>query len=141
MTESAIDAVVARFDPAHQGRVRHLIGTDDELAGYWGVIIPQPHLETLPEKLTRKCCTYKTCGNTDLVLSKSFLSVPVNPDLRRQFTGYLSLQSMRFAYRRASNDDVFFSGNHTQALEFANDPWYFPIDEDADELRRAEMQA
>lgn len=140
MTESAIYTTVARFDPAHQDRVRELIGSNDDLTSYFGVIVPQPHLETLPEKLTRKCCTYKSCGNTELVLSKSFLSVPVNPDVRGQFTGYLSLQSMRFAYRRASNEDVFFSGNHTQALAFANDPYYFPIYEDADDIRRAEMR-
>ncbi|MBF4549312.1 hypothetical protein [Pseudoclavibacter sp. VKM Ac-2888] len=140
MPESAIDAVVARFDPAHQNRVRQLIGTDEELADYWGVIIPQPHLEMLPKKLTRKCCTYKTCGNTELVLSESFASLPVEAARRGQVAGPLSLQYMRFAYRRVSNDDVFFSGSFTQALEFVNDPWSFPIDEDTDEVRRAEIR-
>lgn len=132
MTESAIDAVVARFDPAHQDRVRHLIGIDDELAGYWGVIIPQPHLETLPEKLTRKCCTYKTCGNTELYLEDETEGVPA---ILRPFLG-----NRTHTYRRFSNDDAYMSGTRAEVLAMINDPYYFPIDEDADEIRRTEMR-
>lgn len=112
MTETAFDAVVARFDPAHQERVRQLIGTDEELAGYWGRVEVQPNLASVPEELTRKCCTYKTCGNTNLEL---------------EVGGPLFRGKRRYTYRRASNGDVFFTGSREEAIEFVNDPWYFPL--------------
>ena len=81
---------------------------------YEDCIIEQPLINTglvsnLPEYVLRKCCPGKSCGNTYL-----YLNVTPSGD---------------YEYRRASNDEVFFSARSISGLcDKLNSRRYWPID-------------
>ncbi|WP_026535891.1 hypothetical protein [Arthrobacter sp. H14] len=61
--------------------------------------------EPLPDHIERQCCVYKTsCGATSLYLDRMPVTDADSP------TG----ASIRYAYRRESNDDIYF-GPSTEA--------------------------
>lgn len=91
---------------------------------YFGeMVVPQPRLTALPQKLVRKCCAYKSCGNTELYLVTEFVYEPApdaGPGLFRRTEVY--------GYCRASNDDMYFSYQPLEKmLELVNDPEQFPV--------------
>lgn len=99
---------------------------------YDAVILDQPILPAdakerdLPVNLLRKCCAYRSCGNTEL-----YLHIHVDPD-----TGERS-----YTYRRLANDDDFFGpADLPGIIEHLKYRLLWPVDEDAfDRLAAGEL--
>ena len=83
------------------------------------LIAPGTPAEQLPQRLVRKCCPHKRCGNTELRLS--FETVLID--------GVLVTSA---GYRRTSNDDWYFHPRTDigSLIAEANDPRSWP---DADD--------
>ncbi len=89
---------------------------------YEDCLIPQPTIpvdageDAFPEKLMRKCCPWKSCGNTDLY--RSF--------------GYEFDSGHRvYGYKRGSNDDWYFGpyGSLEELVAAMNNAELWPVDE------------
>ena len=94
----------------------------EELAEYRARLVEQPALDPsttaaeLPKQIVRKCCPYKSCGNTDLYLDSR---------LHRDEGG----QAVDlYGYRRQSNDNWYFHPTDLPGLIacLSNDE-YWPV--------------
>lgn len=120
-----IDDVVARFPASQRDLIRELCTRDGgNLRDYYAKVVPQPIVVAategdLPRKIERKCCQYKSCGNTDLMLEAHPRFEHVEADQYRRVPF--------FHYVRESNGDVFWAGSLNEIVERLNDPTWYPV--------------
>lgn len=130
MAELDFYELLKRFSEPQQAILRKRLDASirdqESMLQYLERIQPQPEVSAaihseLPKRISRKCCMFKSCGNTSLYFSLDSEVNEFELDTRVLFT-----------YKRESNDDIFFQSYSVEGLvEKLNDPLYYPLAEEA----------